>query len=222
MPMKGSAATELTEIDRFDGGVGWIAYPDESMERASHAVENEDGLWIVDPVDCEGIDDLLAEYADPAGVVVLFDRHRRDSAAIAARHDIPVYVPEWMSGVAGRIDAPIERFAGELAGFSVIRLIDNPLWQEAVLFDGETLIVPEAIGTASYFRAADEPIGVHPLLRMLPPRRLRDHDPERLLVGHGSGVSEDVGPTIRRAIGESRRNAPRLYVKAFGQFLGVR
>ncbi len=222
MPLKGSGATELTEIDRFDGGVGWIAYPDETMERASHAVESEGGLWIVDPVDCEGLDDLLAAYADPAGVVVSFDRHKRDAATIAARYDVPVYVPEWMGGVAGEIDAPIERFDGELAGFNVIRLIDNPIWQEAVLFDGETLLVPEALGTASYFRAGGEPIGVHPMLRMLPPRRLRDHDPERVLVGHGSGVFENVGPTIRRASRESRRNAPRLYVKSLGQFLGVR
>lgn len=222
MSMKGSGSGELTEIDRFDGGVGWITHPEETMERASHAVESEGGLWILDPVDAEGLDDLLAEYADPAGVVVLLDRHKRDSAAIATRHDIPVFIPEWMGGVAGEIDAPVERFGGELAGFNVLRLIDNPLWQEAVLFDGETFVVPEALGTASYFRAGDEPLGVHPMLRLLPPRRLRDYDAERLLVGHGTGIFENVGPTIREAIRRSRRNAPSLYVKSFGQFLGLR
>jgi len=42
-----------------------------------------------------------------AGVVVGLDRHKADNC-IAAR-DVPVYVADWMTGVAGRIDAP-ERF----------------------------------------------------------------------------------------------------------------
>lgn len=222
MALKRSGAGELTEIDRYEGGVGWITYPDESMERASHAVESEGDLWIIDPVNADGLDELLEGYADPAGVVVLLDRHRRDSEAVATRHDVPVYVPEWMSGVASEIDAPTERFEDQLAGFSAIRLIDNPLWQEAVLFDGETLVVPEALGTAEYFHTADEELGVHPMLRLLPPRQLRDYDPERLLVGHGVGVSENVGAAVRRAIENSRRNAPRLYAKAVGELLGVR
>jgi hypothetical protein len=222
MPMKGSGAGDLTVVDRFDGGVGWIAYPDETMQRASHAVESDGGLWLLDPVDVDGLDELLAEYADPEGVVVLLDRHKRDAAAIATRHDVPVYVPEWMDGVVGDLDAPTNRFDRELAGFDAIRLIDNPLWQEAALFDGETLVVPEALGTSEYFRAAGEPLGVHPMLRLLPPRTLRSYDPDRLLVGHGEGVFEDVGRAIRRAIDGSRRNAPSLYAKSVRSFLGGR
>ncbi len=222
MPMKGSGAGELTVVDRFDDGVGWIAYPDEKMQRASHAIESEDGLWIVDPVDVEGLDDLLAEYADPAGVVVLLDRHERDSAVVANRHDVPVHVPEWMDGVAADLDAPIERFGDRLAGFGVIRLVDNPLWQEAVLFDGETLVVPEALGTVEYFLAPEESLGVHPMLRAFPPKRLRQYDPDRLLVGHGEGVFEDVGPTIRRTIDNARRTAIPMYLKNVGDLLGIR
>lgn len=222
MPMKGSDAGELTVVDRFDGGVGWIAYPDETMRRASHAIESDGGLWLVDPVDAEGLDDLLAEYADPEGIAVLLDRHKRDAAAIANRHDVPVYVPEWMDGVVGDLDAPTKRFDRRLAGFDVLRLIDNPLWQEAVLVDGETLVVPEALGTAAYFRAPDEPLGVHPMLRVFPPRTLRSYDPNRLLVGHGDGIFEDVGRTIRRAIDGSRRTAIPLYLRSVREFVGGR
>jgi hypothetical protein len=219
--MKHDGPGELTVVDRFDGGVGWIAHPDESMRRASHAIESEGGLWIIDPVDAEGVDELLAGHADPAGVVVLLDRHARGSSAIASRHDVPIYIPEWMSGVVEKVDAPIRRFEGELAGFDVERLIDNPLWQEATLFDGETLVVPEALGTAAYFRAPGEALGVHPMLRPVPPKRLRSHDPDRLLVGHGEGLADDVGRGIRRAIDNSRRTAVSLYLKSARDFLGM-
>jgi hypothetical protein len=219
--MKHDGAGELTVVDRFDSGVGWIAHPNETMRRASHAIESEGGLWILDPVDAEGLDELLEAHADPAGVVVLLDRHARDSAAIANRYDVPVHVPEWMSGVVEKIDAPTRRFEGTLAGFNVEELIDNPLWQEATLFDGETLVVPEALGTVAYFRAPDERLGVHPMLRPLPPKRLRSHDPERLLVGHGEGITDDVGRSIRRAIDNSRRTAVPLYLKSARDFIGI-
>lgn len=221
MPIKRSGTGELTVVDRFEGGVGWIAHPEETMQRASHAIESEGGLWIVDPVDVAGLDDLLSEYADPEGVVVLLDRHERDAATVADRHDVAVYVPEWMDGVASDIDAPTRRFGGDLAGFQVSRLIDNPLWQEATLFDGETLVVPEALGTVEYFRAPAEELGVHPMLRVLPPTDLRSYDPDRLLVGHGEGIAEDVGPMIRRAVDDSRGRAASLYLKNVRGLLGV-
>ena len=73
MPMKGSGTGELAVVDRFDSGVGWIAYPEETMQRTAHAVESDGRLWILDPVDAAGLDELLESYADPAGVVVLLD-----------------------------------------------------------------------------------------------------------------------------------------------------
>lgn len=222
MPMKGSGAGELTVTDRFEGGIGWIAHPDETMQRAAHAVESDGKLWIIDPVDVAGVDDLFDEYADPAGVVVLLDRHKRDSAAIANRHDVPVYVPGWMNGVTEDIDAPIERFEKRLAGFEVIRLIDNPLWQEAALSDGDTLVVPEALGTVEYFCAPEETLGVHPMLRPFPPKQLRQYAPDRLLVGHGGGISTNVGTEIRQAIDGARRTAVPMYLKTAKELLGIR
>lgn len=222
MPMKGSGTGELAVVDRFDNGVGWIAYPDETMQRAAHAIESDGKLWIVDPVDAAGVEELLEAYAEPAGVVVLLDRHKRDSAAVANRHDVPVYIPEWMNGVAKNIDAPTERFGDSLAGFDVMRLIDNPLWQEAALFDGETLVVPEALGTVEYFCAPDETLGVHPMLRPFPPKQLREYAPDRLLVGHGAGVSDDVAAEVRKAIDNARRTAIPMYLKNAKELLGVR
>lgn len=220
MPMKESGTADMAVIDRFDGGVGWIAYPDETMRRASHAVVGEGGVWVIDPVDTGGVDDLLDEHGEVAGVVVLLDRHKRDAAAVANRHDVAVHVPAWMSGVEGDLEAPVETFTDSIGGFDAERLIDNPFWQEAVLYDGETLVVPEALGTSSYFRASGETVGVHPMLRMLPPRSLRKYDPERLLVGHGEGVFDDVGTAIDDAISKSRIKTPGLYLKTAKNFLG--
>lgn len=216
--MKGSgSATEWEEIDRFDGGVGWIAYPEEAMRRASHAVAVDDKVWIIDPVDADGIDELLAEYGDVAGVVVLLDRHKRDAAAFARRHDVSVWVPAFMDEVAESIDAPVERFRHDLAdtGYAAHELVDNRLWQEAMLYSDETgvLVVPEAVGTTSYFRAGDEVLGVHPMLRMTPPESLTRLEPDRLLVGHGHGIHEDVHEALVEAIEGSRRHTPHLLYK---------
>ena len=134
--MKGTGtATDPSEIDRWEGGVGWIAHPGESMRRASHALRVGDETWIVDPVDADGVDGLVSELGEVAGVVVLLDRHARDAAAIARRHGVSVYLPAWIDR---EFDAPVERFEGELAGtgYRPLRVVDLPLWSEAALFDG--------------------------------------------------------------------------------------
>jgi hypothetical protein len=216
MPMKGTGRAEYEEIDRFDGGVGWLAYPDERMQRASHALATDEGVWLVDPVDAEGLDDLIAEFGEVAGVVVLLDRHTRDAARLAARHDSSVFIPSWMDGIEGDIDAPVERFDGQLGetGYR-LRLVATPLWQEAALYheDG-TLVVSEALGTASYMRTDTERLGVHPALRLLPPRQsFSEFTPERVLVGHGAGVHEHANAALGAALSGSRRRAPALYLK---------
>jgi hypothetical protein len=223
MPMKGSGRTGYEEIDRFEGGVGWLAYPDERMERASHALTTDEGVWLVDPVDAEGLDDLLAEEGEVAGVVILLDRHKRDAAELATRHDVSVHIPSWMAGVADDIDAPVERFSGELGetGYR-LRMVATPLWQEALLYheDEGTLVVAEAVGTSEYMRTGDERLGVHPMLRLLPPRRsFRDLSPDRVLLGHGAGVHDHASAALSAALSGSRRRAPALYAKAARLFL---
>jgi hypothetical protein len=219
MPLKGGRAS-LREIDRWDGGVGWIAYPDERMQRASHALVAGDEVWVIDPVDAPALDDLLADLGTVAGVAVCLDRHERDAATVATRHDVPVYVPDWMDGVASDLDAPTERFGAELgdSGYRVRRVRDAsfPPWQEAALYGpDDTLLVPEAVGTASFFLAGDERLGVHPMLRPVPPRRaLGDLAPERVLVGHGEGVFDDATAALRDALAGARRRLPAAYAKA--------
>ena len=217
MPLKGGRA-DLREIDRWDGGLGWIAYPDERMQRASHALDTDEGVWVVDPVDAPGVDDLLADLGDVVGVALCLDRHKRDAAAVARRHDVPVFIPEWMDGVASKLDAPVERVGRELgdSGYRVRRVRDAsiPPWQEAALYDGETLLVAEAVGTASFFRAGDERLGVHPMLRPIPPRdALGDLTPDRILVGHGEGVFDDATAALRDALAGARRRIPAAYAK---------
>ena len=213
------------EIDRWRGGVGWIAEPEESLQRASHALAVDGEVWVVAPVDCPGLDDLLSEYGEVAGVVVALDRHERDGDAVATRHDVPVYLPRPLAGVATDLEAPIEIFDDELAetGYRTIGLLDNPLWREVALHDpaSGTLLVPEAVGTAPHYLAPGEQLGVHPMLRLRPPTHaLSGLDPERLLLGHGSGVSVRTTRSLEEALGRARKTAPALYWKTLKGFVG--
>lgn len=215
-------------IDRWRGGFGWIAHPDEAMQRASHALIVEDGVWVIDPVDYDGLDERLAAAGDGevaggvdvAGVCVLLDRHVRDAGAIARRHGVAVHAPAWMDGVGRSLDAPVEPLGAAVGGYEVRKLIDNRLWQEAALYDGATLYVPETLGTAAFFLAPGDRVGVHPALRLFPPGGLADLDVERLLVGHGRGVFDDAGDAIADALGNARRRAPRVYANLIGDFIG--
>ena len=220
MSLKGEGAARLHEIDRWEGGAGWIAHPDEDMRRASHALAVDGEVWVTDPVDAPGLDEFLSEFGDVAGAVVCLDRHERDAAAIARRHDVPVYVPEWMPGVADELDAPVERFGFELAdtGFRAVPVRNSsiPPWREVALYREEdgTLVIPEAVGTAEFFLAPGERLGVHPMLRPAPPRHaLSWLEPERVLVGHGEGVFDGAAPALRDALAHARRRLPRAYLK---------
>ena len=225
MPLKATdRATEVREIDRFDGGVGWIAHPDEAMQRASHAlaVPSEDGgeddVWVIDPVDGDGVDDLLDDLGDVRGVVVLMDRHARDAKAVADRHDVPVFVPSF---VDPGMDAPTQPLGDTLPGtdFQVVRTVDWPIWDEAALYDGETLVVGDLVGTVEYFLADRERVGVHPMLRISPPDALRQFTPERILTGHGEGIMTDATRALEDATRGARRRAPKVWLKGATSFL---
>ena len=217
-------ATDLQEIDRFDGGVGWIAHPEETMQRASHALEFDGKVWVFDPVDADGLDELLTSLGEVAGVVVTVDRHKRDAGAIAKRHDVPVYLPTWFDGVSETLGAPVTRYEDELAdtGLEAIVLKDSRTWQEVGFYDPVrgTLLVHESLGTAPYFRAGDEPLGVHPMRRLTPPRAtLSGYHPERILVGHGDGIMTDAARVLQETLDESRKRTPRAYAGAVRQLL---
>jgi hypothetical protein len=206
-------ATEYEEIDRWEGGVGWIAHPDETMRRASHALKTDDGVWLVDPLDAEGIDELIAEYGEVAGVVLLSNYHTRDAEVFAERYSVNVYIPEGMEGIEEDIDAPVEQLAvgDTLGGYELLEIARRgSLWQEYALYDGETLVVSESVGTAPYFCVGGERLGVPPLVRLTPPREtLGDIQPDRVLTGHGAGIDENAAEALEDALSNSRRRLPR-------------
>jgi hypothetical protein len=217
MPAKGTGLGTFNEVDAFDGGVGWLAHPDEAMERTSHALVEDGDVWLVDPVDAEGLDDRLAGMGRVRGVIVLYHYHRRDASAIAARHDVPVLLPAGMTKLSDDdLAAPVRRFEGRLddTGYYLREVTTSRFWQEWALFDGETLVVGESLGTAEYFLAPGERLGVSLVRRPMPPREpLADLDPERVLCGHGEGVFADAAGELRRALVEARRTAPRMYLR---------
>lgn len=208
----------LDVVDRWDDGISWTL-ADDSMHRTSHALDTEAGIWVIDPVDAPGLDDELAELGDIAGVTLLLDRHKRDSELVAQRHDVPVSLPAALGPVADELDGQTDRYAGSLPGteFRTVRLTTNRFWREVALFDadGGTLVVPEAVGSNELFTTDDERLGVHPVLRLFPPREaLGGLEPERVLVGHGPGVFDEAAAALQYALRHSRRNAPKLYGQA--------
>lgn len=214
-------ATDYKEVDRWEVGVGWIAHPDEFMQRASHAVATKDGVWIVDPVDAEGVDELFAEYGEVVGVVLLSNYHTRDADVFAERHGVSVHLPESMEGIEEDIDTSVELLAvgDTLGGYEILEVARRGnLWQEYALYDGETLIVSESVGTAPYFCVGGERLGVPPLVRLTPPREtLGGLEPDRVLTGHGEGIDENAAEALEDALSNSRRRLPRALLSHGGK-----
>ena len=198
-------------------GVGWLAHPAEGSRRVSHAVLSPDGtgVWVFDPLDAPGVDDLLADLGEVRGVAVLSDYHARDAGAIARRHDVPVTVPECLARVAERVDAPVERTTGPVAGFELFPIRPLFAWREAVAYreaDG-TLYVPDYLSSHETFCVAGERVGLPTVSRLLPPRGVFDPlEPERILFGHGAGIFEDAATALADALEGARRRFPRALV----------
>jgi hypothetical protein len=117
-----------------------------------------------------------------------------------------------MEGVADGLAAPVEWFDHELPGsdYELLTVAVGSGWQEFALWDGETLVVSESLGTADYVRVGGESLGVMTLRRLVPPREaLGALRPERILVGHGPGVHERAPEALDRALTTSRRKFPR-------------
>ena len=230
-------------VDAFDGGFGWQAHPEESLQRTSHALATDDGVWLLDPVDAPGLDAELAARSPGsdgnvavAGVAVCAGWHARDAAAIAARHDVPVTVPSWMDRPIAHLNAPTDGDGIEHGDVAVQRVDDylpgtdvalhrvSPMgaWTEAVCWreHDRTLYVPESLGTADAFVAGHERLGVIFYARLFPPRdALSGFDPERVLVGHGEGVFDDAATAVRDALDNARSRLPAAYARAFRELL---
>jgi len=186
--------------DEFDGGFGWIVA--EFMQRCSHALVADGRVWVIDPVDGDGVEERIRAAGTPAGVLQLLDRHNRDCAALAARLGVRHHlVPQ-----------------GSIGPFTCIAIRNRSSWNEVALWwpDRRVLVCADALGSAPYYCVADERLAVHPLLRLRPPRRqLGALQPEVILCGHGEGVLEDADGALREALDTSRRRIPRQAASAF-------
>ena len=214
MPIKSYGRGETPDVHRWDGGCTWVAHPEETMHRASHAVANDDGgVLVVEPVDVVGLDDLLAELGEVSGVAVLAGLHRRDAAAVARRHGVPVFLPATVAGLASRVDAPVEVFEGTLpgTGFRAVPVLDGHPWSEAVLHDpaSGTLVATEVLVTSARTTGPGERLAVGPYARLQPPRdALAGLDVERVLVGHGPPLLADADAALDHALANSYRGIP--------------
>jgi hypothetical protein len=200
--MAGTRADRGTKAVRFCDELGfafgWISARRARLHRASHALADEGRVWIVDPVDGEGVEERIRALGDPAAILQLLDRHSRDCAALAARLAVPHYA------------LAFDHVPG--APFKVVPIVRRRLWQEVALWwpARSVLVCADALGTAPYYRGPGERLAVHPLLRLTPPRPLGAFAPRHVLVGHGEGVHGDgAAAAVRDALASSRRRAGR-------------
>jgi hypothetical protein len=185
-------------IERHPLGLTWVETT--GMRRAAHALRADGRVWLVDPFEDPVALSAATELGTPAGVIQLLDRHNRDCSAIAQRLEVPLLrVPEQVD------DSP----------FTVLSVISRPWWREVALWwEAErTLVVAEAVGTVPAF-ALGRRVGVHPMLRLRPPRGpLTARSPERLLVGHGAAVQSDAAAAIGDALSGALTDIPQLVLK---------
>jgi hypothetical protein len=183
--------------DEYEFGLTWVL--DEPMQRASHALVVNGGLWLVDPV---AVDDALERalaLAEPAGVLQLLDRHGRDCADLAEEYGVPhLRVPD------------------EVSGFEAIPVVRVPGWKETALWwpEHRALIVAEVVGTNPYYTGGRPDAGMHPFLRALPPGGVRDYEPEHLLMGHGAPLHGPLAAEgLENAYKRARTDIPRVLAK---------
>jgi hypothetical protein len=192
-------------LQRHDLGVTWIEQ--SSMSRTAHAISTDGRVWLIDPFEDDAALQTASSLGPPAGVLQLLDRHNRDSQAIATRLGVPLLrLPKQIP------DSP----------FEVVPILSRSRWREVALWWPQTraLIIPEAIGTAPAF-ALGRPAGVHPMLRLTPPRsQLAGYEPSMLLVGHGRTIESEAAGAVRDALDHSRSDIPRLLVALPGLIRG--
>jgi hypothetical protein len=187
-------------VDEQQWGFGWISPERPRLGLASHALLADGGVWVVDPVDAEGVEERVRSLGEPAGVIQLLDRHARDCAAVARRLAVPHHLVPYL----------------DVGPFEAIPLVRRSRWREAALWwpERRVLVCADALGTIPrFFALGGERLGVHPLLRLAPPTALARLEPEHVLCGHGAGVHERAAAAVRDALAHARRRAPRLLLE---------
>jgi len=167
------------------------------MARTAHALRSDGRVWLVDPFDDGPALREAESLGTAAGVFQLLDRHNRDCEAIAARLGVPLLrLPDRAPEVP----------------FETVKVLSRPGWHEVALWweRERALIVAEAVGTAPAF-ALGRRAGVHPMLRLTPPRaQFAPYRPSMLLVGHGPVIEADAAAALDDALAHARSDIPRL------------
>ncbi|MEZ5075866.1 MAG: hypothetical protein R2725_00310 [Solirubrobacterales bacterium] len=180
-------------VEEHPLGLTWVV--EEPMRRASHALLDDGRVWIVDPVEAEGMPDLDG-LGEPAAVLQLLDRHNRACAEVASRLGVEhLKVPDAVPG----------------SPFAAIPAVRVPLWKETALWwpQRSGLVVAELLGTNRMYTGGRAPLGMHLFLRPFAPGSLRGRRPEHLLVGHGAPLhGPEVGDLIESAYRDARRALP--------------
>ena len=181
--------------DQLEFAFGWIDDGDR-IRRTSHALFDGGSVWLVDAVDWPEAIERAQQSGTVRGILQLLDRHDRDGAALADRLEVPLFrLPR-----ARVPDGPFEFL-------NVIRL---RWWDEVALWwpQRRTLVAADAVGTIGYFHAPRERLGVHPFVRLRPPRSFRRVFPEHVLCGHGEGVHEHAAEALHETLRTARRRLP--------------
>lgn len=204
-----------TIVHRWDGGFTWMAHPDEMMQRASHALAVGDDVWLVDPVDAVGLDDVVGELGHVAGVVVLSHAHRRQAERLAKRHEVAVHVPSCIHVDAYPITeftVPVKSFDDYLgnSGFELVWTADAKFKQEGALYypQRKTLVVSDILMTGLFAQQNGrlEVFPFYPLFDIpVPTTELGVLDVDRVLVGHGEPVVEQAQEALEDALAEADR-----------------
>ncbi len=190
------ADVRLAQVDEHPFGISWVI--DEPAARASHALKVDGRVYIIDPVEHPAALERIEVLGPVAAVVQLLDRHNRDCAAIAEKLGVAhLRMPEAIPST------PLQ----------AIRVVDLRRWREVALWwpRRDVLVVPEALGTSSIWTADHGVVGLHPILRPLPPKALRGYRPAYLLTGHGPPVKgPDARDGVEWAYDRARADIPRL------------
>lgn len=206
---KDDRGDSVTVVREWGSGFTWQAHPDAAMQRTSQAIRVGNGIWLVDPMDADGLDEKLAELGEIAGVVMLGSHHQRHADELAQRHEVAVHAPDWFAESARDFDAPVELMTDQLneTGFELLNLRAKPWRQEGGLYHPErkTLVVSDTLMT-TFLTAEEGRPELFPPARLAPTYQpLRDLEVERLLVSHGAPVFEDVEDQIERALNQEYR-----------------
>jgi hypothetical protein len=182
-------------VDELDVGFGWTE--NATLRRTSHALAADGRVWLIDPIEGEGVEERVRTLGEPAGVIQLIDRHKRDGTALAARLGVPLHVvPDSLPGTP----------------FTFLPLLRGRWWKEVALWwpERRILVCADALGTLPFFRAGEDAAGLHPFFRLKRPRALDGLPVQHLLVGHGEGLHGDTAAAaVEHALRTGRRRFPR-------------